>query len=122
MRTFESLLKAGYIPSNGSWLWKKNEIEPYLQFQRFNYSSNERMPIFKPPNRPFKPNQLFIHPYFPKKSIIAVKIIKSFPYGKLRMVYYLKNGELHLNGQIKYTEREIYQYPTFFQPIYEMPG
>ena len=120
MRTFASLIKAGFIPPNGTWLWKINEVEPHIQFVRFNYSSSERTPILKPTGKPFEPDKLFIHPYFPKKPILAVKIIKPFPFGRQKVVYYLAHGQLKLSPAVCYSEEDIYRYPTFFKPIYEV--
>ena len=122
MRSFGSLLKAGYIPPNGTWLWKIEHKEPHIQFLRFNYSSSNRQPIFKPSGKSFDPDSLFIHPYFPGKRILAVKIIKPFPFGRPKMIHYLTHEKLNLNSRITFTESDIYQYPTFFKPIYELPG
>lgn len=120
MRTFASLLKGGFEPKNFSWLYRQNEEEPYIQFCRYNYGSgSKKTPIYKPYNRKCKPEILYIHPYFPDKPIIAVQILKPFPYGKVKMVHHLEAGILTVTSNMKFNELDIYNYPTFFRPIYE---
>ena len=120
MRTFASLLKAGYQPRNFTWLYRKNEEDPYIQFCRYKYGdAGKKTAIYKPYNRKCRPEILYIHPYFPDKPIIAVQIIKPFPFGKAKTVLHLDKGILTVTENIKFTEPDIYKFPTFFKPIYE---
>ena len=118
MRTFASLLKGGYVPKHDSPLWRMNEENLYLQFCRFNHGARNKTPIVKPYNRKFTPELLYIHPYFPDKPLVAVQIIKPFPFGKIKMVHYLEKGILSLTKNIRFSEKDIYLYPTFFKPLY----
>ena len=120
VRTFASLLRAGYQPRNFTWLYRRNEEEPYIQFCRYKYGdAGKKTPIYKPYNRKCQPEILYIHPYFPDKPIIAVQIIKPFPFGKVKTVHYLDKGILTVTGMMKFSEVDIYKFPTFFKPIYE---
>ena len=123
MRSFGSLIRGGYIPSNGTPLYMMNQNRPYVQFERFNYNgssyrSKDNEMIFKPNNRKPKLDILYIHPYFPDYPIHAVKILKPFPFAKANFVYHLDKGILHLTSNIRFIEQDIYNYPTFFKPIY----
>ena len=123
MRTFESLLKGGYVPRNFTWLYRKNEETPYLQFCRYNYAdAGKKTMIFKPYNRKFTPELLYIHPYFPDYPVVAVQIVKPFPFARAGMVYHLETGILSLGKNMKFTEADIYLYPTFFRPVYQHYG
>ena len=119
MRNLRSLLKAGYIPPLNCQLYRVNQETPYLQLVRFNYSSSNRTPIFKPDNRKFIPELLFLHTYFPDKKIVAVQILKPFPYAKEKQIYHLRGGILKITDQVKFSEDDIYKFPTFFKPLYQ---
>lgn len=120
VRTFASLLKAGYEPKNFTWLYQKDQEEPYVQFCRYNYGAgNKRTPIYKPYNVKCQPELLYLHPYFPDQPIVSVQILKAFPFGKVKMVHYLEGGILTVTENIKFSEVDIYKYPTFFKPIYK---
>ena len=119
MRTYGSLLKGGFVPRNFTWLYKKNSDDPYIQYCRTNCANGDKSPIYKPYKRKCKPDTLYIHPYFPDKPIMAVEIVKPFPFAKARFIYHLEGGILTLKEHVTFTEVDIYNYPTFFKPIYQ---
>ena len=123
MRTFGSLLKAGYEPRNGTFLWRLNEEQPYLEWCRWKeYASTKknhiREAIIKPYHKKYDPHALYIHQYHPDRPILCVKIVKPFPFAKFGYTLALKEGVLQLNNKITYSEEDIYNYPTYFKPIY----
>ncbi len=127
MRTFGSLLKAGYQPRVGSFLYKKNEEKSYIEWCRWSsYTSNKpghlRSCITRPIHTNYKPFELYIHPYFPEEKIYAVELIRPFPYGYYGRVIELENGVLNIENKIILTSKDIYLYPTFFKPIYNIEG
>ncbi len=125
MRTFGSLLKAGFEPRNGTFLWRKNEEQPHVEWCRWkDYASNkknhQREAIIKPYQKKYDPYELYIHQFLPDRPIKCVKIVKPFPFAKFGYTLALNEGFLWLNDNIKFSEEDIYLFPTYFKPIYRI--
>jgi len=125
MRTFGSLLKAGYQPRVGSFLYRKNEKRSHIEWCRWStYTSNRpghlRSCITRPINKSYKPFELYIHPYFPEEHVLAVELIRPFPYAHYGRIIELSGDMLNISDKIYLSVADVYMYPTFFKPIYQL--
>ena len=118
MRDLKSLLDAGYVPVKGQRFYKSYSLKSSLEFVTFKMHGFDKGPVFKPDLHDDL-TKYYLHPYFPNEPVYAVKILKAMPCFKTKNIYYLKEGVLEISGRIKFDEKLLYQYPTFFKPLYK---
>ncbi len=118
MRTLQSLLDAGYVPKTGQKFYKTYSLKPSLVFKGVSQVTWEKKFTFEPdPHDDL--DRYYLHPYFPDEPVMAVKMLKPMPCMSANKVYYLNAGVLTIDDNINFDEVLIYNYPTFFQPLYE---
>ena len=123
MRSLGSLLKGGFRPYNGQEFYKSHSEVPCLKCAGVRKKSRKEKfdRGIKFDFDPYNHDDLdkyYIHPYYPGEIVKSVKIVKPLPFFKYGHIYQLENGFLKFKDLVKFSEVEIYMYPTFFRPVY----